>query len=92
MVKNNLLFAVVDSLSFHELVDILRPGLSQKYGAHPNQKKLSESVMVWAVKNQDHDISGLSEFYANSCGDSDSCLFCSLCEKPLLTIFFVVIY
>ena len=76
MVKNSLLLAIVDSLSFHKLVDILRPGLSQKYGARPNQKKLSESVMVRAVKSRDHDITGLSELYANSLGESDSCIFC----------------
>ena len=73
MVKNNLLFAVVDSLSFHELVDILRPGLSQKYGSRLNQKKLSESIMLREGKNRAHDITGLSELCANSRGESDSC-------------------
>ena len=73
MVKNNLSFGVVDSLSFRELVDILRPGLSQKYGARPNLKKVSESVMVRAEKNRAHDITSLSELCANSRGESDSC-------------------
>ena len=73
MVENNLLFGVVDSLNFYELVDILRPGLSQKYGARPNRKKVSESVMVGAGKNRAHDITGLSELCANIHGESDSC-------------------
>ena len=73
VVENNLSFGVVDSLSFHELVDILRPGLSQKYGARPNQKKLSESIMVWAGKTRAHDITCLSKLCANSHVESDSC-------------------